>query len=207
MKKIFTLLSVAMLTLTATAQNYVFVDKDGNTVDDGAVITQTEAEDDGFGGILLQSGLSVKNAGAPANYQVRIHSDITQIDNGALQVCFPQNCHSYNTTGVNKSEEAKLNADETKGIQSEWLPTAYGECVVTYQAMALQPMGNLFIEKGGPKVTVHYVYADPSAVTAVRTSEPATVFYTLDGRRSHSLTKGISIVRRADGTVRKVLRK
>ena len=196
-----------MLTFSATAQNYEFVDKDGNTVADGTTVIRNEAEDDGFGGILLHSGLAVKNVGAPANYQVRIHNTITQIDNGSMQVCFPQYCHNYTTTGSNKSEEAKLNTDEVKDIQSEWLPTAYGECIVTYQAMALQPMGNLFVEKGGPKVTVHYVYADPTGVSAVRNVEQKSDIYTLDGRRHSRLTKGVSIVRMTDGTVRKVLSK
>ena len=165
MKKIFTLLTLLMLGMTtASADNYVFVDKAGNVIEDGATITVKVGEDDPFGGLpIFHSGLSVKNDGAPANYSVRINNEITRIDNGSVQVCFPVYCHNYSEVGVNKSEEGKLGDGEVKDIQSEWIPTAYGECIVTYQAMALQPMANLFIEKGGPKVTVHYIYADPAA--------------------------------------------
>ena len=163
MKKIFTLLSLFMLSMTAVnADNYVFVDKDGNVIEDGATIVVKEFEEDAFGNIEFQSGLSVKNVGAPSNYSVRIHNEITRIDNGNVQVCFPVYCHNYDAVGSNKSEEGKLENGEVKNIQSEWFPTAYGECIVTYTAMALQPMANLFVEKGGPKVMIHYIYADPS---------------------------------------------
>ena len=46
MKKIFTLLSFLMLGAMAFAQQYyVFADKDGNVIEDGATITRTEVED------------------------------------------------------------------------------------------------------------------------------------------------------------------
>lgn len=166
MKKFFTLCVLSVFAITTmTAQNYVFVDESGNVIEDGATIVVKEVHDDGFGGVELKSGLSVKNVGAPSNYSVRVHNEITRIDNGSVQVCFPVYCHNYAAVGTNKSEEGKLAADEVKDIQSEWVPEAYGECIVTYTAMALQPMANLFIEKGGPKVTVHYIYADPANVT------------------------------------------
>lgn len=205
MKRFFTLLSFLILGMTAmNADNYVFVDKDGNIIEDGTTITVSEFEEDAFGSIQLKSGLSVKNIEAPSNYSVRIHNEITRIDNGNVQVCFPVYCHNYDAVGSNKSEEGKLATDEVKDIQSEWFPETYGECIVTYQAMSLQPMANLFVEKGGPKVTVHYVYADPAGVKSVKNDAQSTVYYDLQGRQSAQPNYGISIVRMSDGSVHKV---
>ena len=117
MKRFFTLLSLFMLGITAiNADNFVFVDKNGNVIEDGATITVTEFEEDAFGSVQLKSGLSVKNVGAPSNYSVRIHNEITRIDNGNVQVCFPVYCHNYTAVGTNKSEEGTLSTDEVKEI-------------------------------------------------------------------------------------------
>lgn len=208
MKRFFTLLSLFMLGITAiNADNFVFVDKDGNVIEDGATITVTEFEEDAFGSVQLKSGLSVKNVGAPSNYSVRIHNEITRIDNGNVQVCFPVYCHNYTAVGTNKSEEGTLSTDEVKDIQSEWFPESYGECIVTYQAMALQPMANLYIEKGGPKVTIHYIYSDQAGVTSLKNHVEAVEYFNLQGRHTVQPQRGINIVRMSDGSVRKMLNK
>ena len=92
MKKIFILLSLCLLTLSASAQQYVFTDKNGNVLEDGVTITCNEAEDDGFGGIALSPGISVKNVNASEGSELAIEATISKIDNGSLQLCFPTNC-------------------------------------------------------------------------------------------------------------------
>ena len=210
MKKIFTLIAFVCLGLSAAAQDdycYQFVDKDGNVLADGTTIVRNDAQEDEWGDVQVFSGLFVKDVSAPDNYSVRIHTNITQIDNGRLQICFPLNCYSYSRTGSYQSETTKMAIDECKDIQSEWLPRKYGECVVTYQAMALLPMGNSFIEKGGPSVTIHYVYADPSAISdAKQTTAQAAAYYDMLGRPMTQLRRGLCIVRSSDGTVRRVIR-
>ena len=213
MKKIFTLCVFSLMGLVAMAQSYVFTDKEGNTIEDGATVTRMEVEDDGFGDLLISSGLYVKNVGAPTNYAVSIEAKITRMDNGALQLCFPENCQVYSATGTYEPEgKATIDKDASKDIMSEWLPTAYGECTVTYTAKAQQKMGNTYIKKGTYSVTVNYRYSDPSAIEGIAHDEqPMTAaVYDLTGRRMKTVGRlsasAIRLVRFTDGTVRKVIK-
>ena len=157
MKKIFILLSLCLLTLSASAQQYVFTDKNGNVLEDGVTITCNEAEDDGFGGIALSPGISVKNVNASEGSQLAIEATISKIDNGSVQLCFPTNCQVYNATGTYEpSEKATLATGETKAIQTEWLPETYGECTVTYKAKGYTG----FASEVCRTVTVKYIYGE-----------------------------------------------
>lgn len=203
-KKIFTLLSFLTLTAVAFAQDtYVFADKDGNTIANGSTITCMDAEDDGFGSVLVRSGLFIKNVAAPSNYQVAIEANITQIDNGAVQLCFPTNCFSYNATGkYGGTDKKSLGQGESQNIQTEWLPTAYGECVVEYNAKIFQGV----FQKGTYTVTVHYVYADPAGVSTIAASNAQPVeHYDVSGRQTTATHRGLHIVRMSDGSIRKAI--
>lgn len=213
MKKIFTFIALSLVAGWASAQSYVFTDKEGNTIEDGTTVTRMEAEDDGFGDILISSGLFVKNVGAPANYAVSVEAKITKMESGTLQLCFPENCIVYSATGTYEPEgKATIDKDASKDIMSEWLPTAYGECTVIYTAKAQQKMGNTYIKKDTYSVTVNYRYADPSSIGTIADddSRMATAVYDLTGRRmstAASLSKSVvRIVRFSDGSVRKVVK-
>ena len=84
MKKFFTFLSLCLLSITVSAQEYVFTDKEGNVFEDGTVINRTKVEDDGFGGINLPANLFVKNVNAEEGCQVAIEAQITKIDRRGL---------------------------------------------------------------------------------------------------------------------------
>lgn len=157
MKKIFTFLSLCLLSITASAQEYVFTDAQGNTYDDGAVINRTEVEDDGFGGVNLPAGLYVKNVGAAEGSEVAIVAQITKIDNGKLQLCFPSNCKSFSAVGTYESEgKASLASGEAKFIETEWAPAEYGECIVTYTAKKYQGIASADVRT----ITVKYKYSN-----------------------------------------------
>lgn len=157
MKKIFTFLSLCLLSITASAQEYVFTDAQGNTYDDGAVINRTEVEDDGFGGINLPGNLYVKNVGAAEGSEVAIVAQITKIDNGDLQLCFPTNCHNQSEVGTYETnEKATLAIGESKNLMTEWTPLEYGECIVTYTAKKYQG----FTGEAVRSVTVKYKYSN-----------------------------------------------
>ena len=157
MKKIFTFLSLCLLSITASAQEYVFTDAQGNTYDNGVVINRTEVEDDGFGGINLPGNLFVKNVGAAEGSEVAIVAEITKIDNGDLQLCFPTNCHNQSEVGTYETnEKATLAIGESKNLMTEWVPVEYGECIVTYTAKK-------YLEGSGSAVrsiTVKYKYSN-----------------------------------------------
>lgn len=157
MKKIFTFLSLCLLSIAASAQEYVFTDKEGNVFEDGAVINRSEVVDDGFGGINLPGNLFVKNVNAEEGCQVAIEAQITKIDNGDLQLCFPTNCQSYSETGTYEPNgKATLAIGESKDLMTEWIPTEYGECTVTYSAKKYQGISGETCRS----ITVKYKYSN-----------------------------------------------
>ena len=157
MKKIFTFLSLCLLSIAASAQEYVFTDKEGNVFEDGAVINRSEVVDDGFGGINLPGNLFVKNVNAEEGCQVAIEAQITKIDNGDLQLCFPTNCQSYSETGTYEPNgKATLAIGESKDLMTEWIPTEYGECTVTYSAKKYQGISG----EACRSITVKYKYSN-----------------------------------------------
>ena len=159
MKKIFTFLSLCLLSITASAQEYVFTDAQGNTYDDGVVINRTEVEDDGFGGINLPGNLFVKNVGAAEGCEVAIVAEITKIDNGDLQLCFPTNCHNQSEVGTYETnEKANLAIGEAKDLQTEWIPAEFGECIVTYTAKKYQGFSST--GEDVRTITVKYKYSN-----------------------------------------------
>ena len=94
MKKIVSLCLGLFAALAIQAQSdfpLQFVDKNGNEVTDGTTLNITEAEDDGFGGIIMPSGLSVKNTSSD-EVQCGGAFIISSMSNGAFQSCFPTNC-------------------------------------------------------------------------------------------------------------------
>ena len=209
MKHLFTLLAFMMLGCMVQAQNsYVFSDKDGNVIENGATIERTEVEDDGFGSIMIKSGLYVKNNNAPEGYQVAVEANITRIDNGAVQLCFPTNCHNATAVGPvvpnGKEEKTTLAQGAVKDIVSEWLPTTYGECIVEYIAKSYT---SIFV-KDEYKVTIHYKYAQSAGIEQTKSSQTAGVSacYDLLGRQMTAAQRGVTIVRMSDGSVHKVYR-
>lgn len=205
LKKSFILLALMTTSMVYAQDYYVFTDKDGSVIENHATITRTDVEDDGFG-IVLNSDLYVKNVAAPDNYQVTVTANITQLDNGAVQLCFPSNCYSYSMVGTYGGEEkTSIAMGNSKSIASEWLPVDYGECVVEYTAMSYQGI----FAKDSHTVTVEYRYANPAGVYQVSdglTTGPRQ-FYNLLGHRVRAVQRGLGIVRSSDGRVRKYFNK
>lgn len=202
MKKVFTLCLLMLLGTVTYAQGYVFSDKDGNVYENGKTIERTGFEDDGFG-VMLKSGLFVKNQDAPSNYEVAVVANITRIDNGDVQLCFPTNCYNYSVVGTHGGKDkTSLGEGAVKDIQSEWLPTEVGECIVEYTAKNYQgafPMNDY-------KVTVHYKYTGTTAFDQVKNSATGRhECFDLQGRPTTASHHGLTIVRMADGSVRKFL--
>ncbi len=192
MKKFFTLLGFLMMGATTFAQNiYVFCDKDGNIYENNATITCTDVKDDGFGSYMVPSGLFVKNSDAPNGYSASAIADITKMDNGVVQLCFPINCISYNTTGKQaETGKVTLANGELKDLMTEWMPTAYGECTVTY---TLKTYNSLF-NKGSRTITVNYRWDDPASINQIKSNKTTSgTYYNLKGQRVEKPTKGLYI--------------
>ena len=108
MKKLrLLLLTAAAIMYTAvdaqTDGTFVFVDSEGNEVEDGSHINASTVEyiDDGMGGqtLIIPTGLSVKNTSSE-NCGVSLEIDVEKLDNGILQYCFPSSCNVISSTGT-----------------------------------------------------------------------------------------------------------
>lgn len=205
MKNLFTLFSLWMMSCVAFSQNYyVFSDKDGNVFDDGVTIVRTDTEELGPDMPMVPSGLYVKNVEAPSNYEVSVQANIERIDSGELQLCFPQSCSYYNTTGKqNETGRAIIEQGNVQNLMTEWVPREFGECIVTYTLKMYQS----FFSKGERTITVHFKYLDPAGITQPETNTSAAEsFFDMQGRRAEATTRGLSIIRMSDGSVKKVIR-
>lgn len=207
MKKFFTLLFCSLwMTATVSAQGndtgYAFADKEGNVFTE-STLTCTTFEDDGWGTIMVPSNLYIKNVNGAQSTTVAIQANITKIDNGYVQLCFPVNCTSYSSTGVQPiTSKGELSTGEVKSLQTEWLPAEQGECTVIYTATIYSG----FATTGSFSITVNYQYNTTSISNARIANATSKSAYDIAGRRMSQGKRGLSFVRMADGTVRKVVK-
>lgn len=207
MKKFFTLLFCSLwMTATVSAQGndtgYAFADKEGNVFTE-STLTCTTFEDDGWGTIMVPSNLYIKNVNGAQGTTVAIQANITKIDNGDVQLCFPVNCTSYSSTGVQPiTSKGELSTGEVKSLQTEWLPAEQGECTVIYTATIYSG----FTTTGSFSITVNYQYNTTGIANARIANATSKSAYDIAGRRMSQGKRGLSFVRMADGTVRKVVR-
>lgn len=185
MKKILSILALfACGVFAAQAQvdkTLQFVDKAGKVVENGAELTLTEVEASWAGDDQIVLPLSVKNT-KKAKAGVRLIFNIMQIDNGALQVCFPSNCISVNEPKEYITEKGTLDAGEVKDMATEWLPTAKGKCVATFQLQYYDPTaGGTPAYKDGPKIKVTFDY-NPTSVTNVKVGNVLMDVYDTAGK-------------------------
>lgn len=192
-------------------ETFQFVDKNGNVVPNGSEITVNEVEW-AVPGVLceIKTDLKVKNTSANEEY-ASMEFDVDELPNGRLDCCFPVTCSSVNETGKGyDTQVGSVLAGDTKDMQTEWYPTVnqYGTAKVTFRIKVYVHFGltNTFVGYG-PSVTVNFVYADPAGINGVTADDNAaeTARYTIGGRKLTQPEKGINVVRKADGTVKKVL--
>lgn len=229
MKKLFCRWPFLSLALIASASfayadvdhTFEFVDAQGNIVADGSVINRTEVEDYGLGGLMIGSGLYVKNV-SDEHYGCGMTLTIKEMSKGTFQHCFPGSCVVYDNSkvGVPQKREA-VDFDpavDAQSLQSEWLPESgsYGTCVVNYQLLAYE---SEYVNKyggfwqatsqlvgNGPSVTVNFIYADPAGIN-VNVAEQnlnSVNYYDLSGRKVSKPVGGVYVKKMvyADGTVK-----
>ena len=209
MKKIttlaFFLLMGVLSAWSQTDDTFRFVDKDGKEVPDGTELTITETEDDGWGGVMMKTGLYIKASKSGTLYGSMAYT-IAEISSGAFQVCFPENCTSQEKAG---EYETPMGVVKTEDIQAEWLPEAYGTAKVTLQPMTYKHnnvTGNTSFVGYGPKITINFVYADPAGVAGANADGKKEVGrYALDGRQLAQPQKGLNIVKTSDGNTHKII--
>ena len=220
MKKILSILALFACGVFAAQaqvdQTLQFVDKDGKVVENGAELTLTEVEAP-WGDDQIVLPLSVKNT-KNKTAGVRLIFNVMQIDNGAIQVCFPSECTSNSEAKEYITKPGTLEAGEVKEMATEWLPTAKGKCVVTFQLQYFEPttMGEPTY-KNGPKIKVTFDY-NPTSVANVKVGnvlmdvyDPAGKMVLTNAKKSDviGLTRGVYIcktkVNGKPGKVEKIL--
>lgn len=207
MKKLLSTLLAAFCALPLLAQsNIVFTDENGTEIADGTIVTANKPVTDDFGEMLIPSGIYVKNQSAE-DAGVRINYTVKTLDNGTMQICFPMSCVSKSTTGSFNTDNGLMSANEKRDLQTEWLPQAYGNCIVTYQ-IEMMKQTSVFPPKYesqgmGATITVNYIYADPAAINGVTDNKhaAASAYYDAAGARQAQPRHGLNIVRKADGKV------
>ena len=173
MKRIFTLFlfGLSLMALPALAQevdeSYVFMNEDGDIINNGATVVRNTVETDAEGGEVIYSGISVLNLAGSANDCIKMHYTIERIDNGAYQICFPTTCNMKTEEGIYETSIGQLMGD-LQDIQSEWFPTADGECVVTLSIEIFTKQAGFppsYTHKAnGPTITLRFVKGDIAPV-------------------------------------------
>ena len=186
------------------SDSFQFVDQSGNMVVNGSTVTLSDLKEDLFLGNFISSGLSVKNM-SETSAKVRIVYDITTLDNGSFQICFPINCMSRFETGSYTTTADDMNGGEQRDLQCEWFPDAYGTCKARLAIEVLSALGTKIAD--GPAVTVVFTYADPANIESQQLAVGVKESYNLQGQRMDHGHKGISISRLTNGRVIKLINK
>ena len=218
MKKIFTLIAALFVLGTVWAQEtdntFQFTDFEGNPVADGTVIVVNTLNEEG----QMIVPLKVKNlSGEKA--AVSLFENIDAMPNGTWQTCAFGNCMMLTATGY--SPKNVQPGDYNQDIQTEWIPETgkYGTWTATLQIHVFNiapkmQFGQIVDTAGdniigyGPKVTVQFVYKDPSFISTAKISDTADMqHFNQQGQQASSSQKGLHIVRKADGSVIKCFKR
>ena len=173
MKKVFTalLFGLSLLATPVLAQDYdqsfAFVDENGTIIENGATVVRDKVEFDDFTGEVIYSGISVMNVSAPPTETIKMHYTITRIDNGAYQICFPTSCNSQTAVGNYTTAEGMLMGN-VQDIQSEWFPTADGECIVDLRI-------ELVVKSGFPPTVTHKAWGPSMTLRFVKGGAPEPI--------------------------------
>lgn len=205
-----------------------FVRSDGTLIPDGAILIVDSAEQSPFGENIMNSGLFLRNSGDEA-VVVAIEVDISSLDAGTLQCCFPQNCQSYDAAGTYQTPAGTLSANSSPlNLRTEWIffDSGYeGQATARFRVKIFQQDGITPLGYG-PAVSV--CFASP-ALTGIKSAivndaaslapgfppvsckpssaPPALVgIYDISGRRLPDLQKGLNILRYSDGSTRKIMK-
>lgn len=216
MKKLFTLcISLLFSCVAMNAQNFIFVDGDGNTIESGATLTMDQVSykeeivfnpdaPDGYEVIQAPmipfSGVYIKN-NSSKELSCRVLYDITALPNGSFAACCAGNCSTLSSEGT---IEKNANADAGKTIDistdTEWVPAAEGTCIVKISVQGATSM------LPDSEITVNFVYSS-TGINGVQNNVDNKVVarYSIDGRLLDAPQKGINILKYADGRTEKVL--
>jgi len=207
MKKLFTLCFFLLTTGFMMAEDnatFLFIDKDGNVISDGATVTRNVLIEDDLLGNFINSDINVKNVSAET-VSVRIVCQIESLDNGDFQLCFPVNCIRKSVIETFITGSDKMTPSESRDLKCEWFPMDYGICKATLTIEELNSFGGKIAD--GPSVTIVFNYQDPSGIQSVKTIATSAEHYNLAGQYIKAGLRGIHVVRMENGSIRKIIKR
>lgn len=215
MKKLFTLCIALLFSCVAmNAQNFIFVDGDGNTIENGATLTMDQVsykEDfvfnpDGSNEIIQVpmislSGVYIKNNSAESQ-SCKVTYNVTALPNGSFAACCAGNCSNLDSEGT---IEKNANADAGKTIDistdTEWVPVAAGTTTVKISAQGSKSM------LPDSEITINFIYDGTASIDGIQNNADNKVVarYSINGQLLDAPQKGINILKYADGRIEKVI--
>lgn len=216
MKKLFTLCIALLFSCVAmNAQNFIFVDGDGNTIENGATLTMDQVsykEDfvfnpDGSYEIIQEvpmislSGVYIKNNSAESQ-SCKVTYNVTALPNGSFAACCAGNCSNLDSEGT---IEKNANADAGKTIDistdTEWVPVAAGTTTVKISAQGSKSM------LPDSEITINFIYDGTASIDGIQNNADNKVVarYSINGQLLDAPQKGINILKYADGRIEKVI--
>lgn len=220
MKKLFTLCIALLFSCVAmNAQNFIFVDGDGNTIENGATLTMDKVSykenivfdpnlPDGYEivktAMVPLTGVFVKN-NSDNSLSCKVSYDVKDLPNGSFAACCAGNC----TTVPNPAGEvfviekdANAGAGNTIDISTdtEWIPVSDGTCTVK---ISVQGSTSMLPDS---EITVNFVYSS-TAIDGIQNNVDNKVVarYSINGQLLDAPQKGVNILKYADGRTEKVI--
>lgn len=212
MKKLFTLCIALLFSCVAmNAQNFIFVDGEGNTIENGATLTMDQVsykEDfvfnpDGSYEIIQVpmiplSGVYIKTE----SQSCKVTYNVTALPNGTFAACCAGNCSNLDSEGT---IEKNANADAGKTIDistdTEWVPVAAGTTTVKISAQGSKSM------LPDSEITINFIYDGTASIDGIQNNADNKVVarYSINGQLLDAPQKGINILKYADGRIEKVI--
>lgn len=216
MKKLFTLCIALLFSCVAmNAQNFIFVDGDGNTIENGATLTMDKIgykenfifnPDGSFEVVQVPmiplSGVLIKNNSAESQ-SCKVTFNVTALPNGSFAAC----CADNNCSNLDKEGtiEKNANADAGKTIDistnTEWVPVAAGTTTVKISAQGSKSM------LPDSEITINFIYDGTASIDGIQNNADNKVVarYSINGQLLDAPQKGINILKYADGRIEKVI--
>lgn len=215
MKKLFTLCIALLFSCVAmNAQNFIFVDGDGNTIENGATLTMDQVsykEDFVFNPdgsyeiiqvpMISLSGVYIKNNSAESQ-SCKVTYNVTALPNGSFAACYAGNCSNLDSEGT---IDKNANADAGKTIDistyTEWVPVAAGTTTVKISAQGSKSM------LPDSEITINFIYDGTASIDGIQNNADNKVVarYSINGQLLDAPQKGINILKYADGRIEKVI--
>lgn len=215
MKKLFTLCIALLFSCVAmNAQNFIFVDGEGNTIENGATLTMDQVsykEDFVFNPdgsyeiiqvpMISLSGVYIKNNSADSQ-SCKVTYNVTALPNGTFAACCAGNCLNLESEGT---IEKNANADAGKTIDistdTEWVPVAAGTTTVKISAQGSKSM------LPDSEITINFIYDGTASVDGIQNNADNKVVarYSINGQLLDAPQKGVNILKYADGRIEKVI--